>query len=159
MPTLPAAHDLAPPPRTNAYLLTFCELATLRPSERVIDERVQALAEHIRAEGCWRAPLPIDAATGVVMDGNHRLRAARLLRLRRLPCVALAYADERVAVACWTSGRPYDPQAIFAALARDRLLPPKTTRHRFDPPLPATHIELALLRWRGSPARSGLPPR
>ena len=80
------------------------------------------------------------------MDGNHRLRAAHLLGLRRLPCVLLDYADPRVSVACWRSGRPLDPQGIVAALAGRELLPAKSTRHRFDPPLPATRIELALLR-------------
>ena len=142
-----AAHsDLAPPPTAAGYLIGFRTLASLQASEQVHPDRVQALAQRIRDEGSWLAPLPIDEATGVVMDGNHRLRAARLLGLRRLPCVLLDYADPRVAVACWHSGRPLDPCEILAALATHELLPPKSTRHRFDPPLPATRFELALLR-------------
>jgi hypothetical protein len=148
-PNLDARSDLAPPPTASGsaagYLIAFRPLASLQASEQVHPDRVQALAQRIRDDGRWLAPLPIDEATGVVMDGNHRLRAARLLGLRRLPCVLLDYADPRVAVDCWRSGRPIDPRDIFTALASCELLPPKSTRHRFDPPLPATRFELALL--------------
>jgi hypothetical protein len=144
-PPRAAVSALAPPP-VAGYLVAFCPLARLRASEEVHPDRVQALARRIRDEGRWLAPLPIDEASSLVMDGNHRLRAAHLLGLRRLPCVLLDYADPRVSVACWRSGRPLDPQGIVAALAGRELLPPKSTRHRFDPPLPATRIELALLR-------------
>jgi ParB-like chromosome segregation protein Spo0J len=140
-----AASALAPPP-VAGYVIALRPLARLQASEQVHPDRVQALAQRIRDEGRWLAPLPIDEASGLVMDGNHRLRAAHLLGLRRLPCVLLDYADPRVAVACWRSGRPLDPRDIVAALAGRELLPPKSTRHRFDPPLPATRIELALLR-------------
>lgn len=143
--TRDAGSTLAPP-RVAGYLVAFCPLARLRASEQVHSDRVQALARRIRDEGRWLAPLPIDEASSLVMDGNHRLHAAHLLGLRRLPCVLLDYADPRVTVACWRSGRPLDPRAIVAALAGRELLPPKSTRHRFDPPLPATRIELALLR-------------
>ena len=142
----PDAHGALAPPPVAGYLIAFRPLASLRASEQVHPDRVQALAQRIRDEGRWLAPLPIDEASGLVMDGNHRLRAAQLLGLRRLPCVLLDYADPRVAVACWRSGRPLDPHDIVAALAGPELLPPKSTRHRFDPPLPATRIELALLR-------------
>ena len=144
-PTLLDASDLAPPPSAG-YVLGLRPLASLRASEQVIEARVCALAERIRRDGRWLAPLPIDEDSGVVMDGNHRLRAARLLGLRRLPCIALSYADPRVSVACWTSGRPLDPRRIFATLSRGALLGAKSTRHHFDPPLPATRLELELLR-------------
>jgi hypothetical protein len=142
---LDPSSDLAPPPAAG-YILSFRTLASLRASEQVLDERVQALAARIWREGRWLAPLPIDEDSGVVMDGNHRLQAARQLGLRRLPCVALSYADPRVAVTCWTTGLPFDPRQVFATLARGALLRPKSTRHRFDPPLPATRFELELLR-------------
>jgi hypothetical protein len=142
---LDASTDLAPPPAAG-YLITFCALSTLRASEQVLDQRVQALAWRIQREGRWLAPLPIDEESGVVMDGNHRLQAAHRLGLRRLPCIALSYADPRVAVTCWTTGLPFDPRQVFATLARGALLRPKSTRHRFDPPLPATRFELELLR-------------
>ena len=142
---LDASTDLAPPPAAG-HVLSFRTLGSLRASEQVLDERVRALASRIRRDGRWLAPLPIDEASGVVMDGNHRLQAAHLLGLRRLPCVALSYGDPRVSVACWTTGLPFDPRLVFATLARGALLRPKTTRHRFDPPLPATRFELELLR-------------
>ena len=107
-PTLDARSDLAPPPPAG-YLIALRTLASLQASEQVHHERVLALAQRIRDEGCWRSPLPIDEASGLVMDGNHRLRAAQLLGLRCLPCVELGYGDPRVLVACWRSGRSRSP--------------------------------------------------
>ena len=126
---LDANAELAPPPAAG-YILTFRTLGSLRASEQVLDERVRALAWRIQREGRWLAPLTIDEESGVVMDGNHRLQAAQQLGLRRLPCIALSYADPRVSVACWTTGLPFDPQRVFATLARGALLRPKSTRHR-----------------------------
>ena len=129
----------------SGYLVAIRPLGFFRASECVDQDHVRALAERIRTAGCWTHPLPVEASTGLVMDGNHRLQAAHLLGLVRLPCVPLRYGDPYVEVACWRTGLPFDINAIFAAVQHKRLLPLKSTRHRFDPPLPATQIEVDLL--------------
>jgi ParB-like chromosome segregation protein Spo0J len=54
-------------------------------SEEVNAAHVRDLAQSIKAVGDWLVPIPIECRTGLVMDGNHRLRVARMLGLRRLP--------------------------------------------------------------------------
>jgi hypothetical protein len=70
------------------------------------------------------------------MDGN-----------RYLPCVPLYYGDTRVTVSHWKAGVPFPLERIFdCILNKGRLLPYKTTRHRFDPALPRTDFALCVLR-------------
>ncbi|MGT2477312.1 transcriptional regulator [Paraburkholderia terrae] len=93
------------------------------------------------------APIPVEKQTGIVMDGNHRLKAAALLSLRFLPCVPLDYLDPRVSVSHWDTGAPFCVNSIGRRVLQDRLpFPYKTTRHSFAPTLPHTDIPLLLLR-------------
>lgn len=128
-----------------SYVIAIRPVNSIQPSECVDDARVLSLVASIRRDGCWLQPVPIDRASGLVMDGNHRLRVAHLLGLRHMPCVPLSYDDPRVAVHCWRTGAPFDLRVLFAALGRQELLPFKSTRHRFAPALPSTEVRLDLL--------------
>ena len=116
-------------------------------SEEVDEEAVHRLAASISQAGTWTTPIPIDRETGIIMDGNHRARAAVLLGLHYLPCVLLSYRDPRVVVTHWHSGEPFCVDSIHSqVLLHKRLLPYKTTRHLFAPALPDTEIQLDMLR-------------
>lgn len=128
------------------YLVAIRPLALFRASERVDTVHVQQLAGQILRAGCWTTPLPVEADSGLVMDGNHRLEVARTLGLQCLPCVPLLYGDTRLDVRCWTTGRPYPADELWRTLEAHGLLPFKTTRHTFDPPLPDIEIPLGWLR-------------
>jgi ParB-like chromosome segregation protein Spo0J len=62
----------------------------------VLDAQVQELARRIVESSIWTHPIPVCARSGLVMDGNHRLKAAKSLGLRRVPVVPLSYASQRV---------------------------------------------------------------
>lgn len=141
MATLTAASTTCAPHR-----VTLQSVDSLRPSEHVDSAAVEALALRIETQGLWLMPISVEAGTGWVMDGNHRLRAAYRLGLSRVPCVALHYDDPRVRVFRWVDGAPITPESITRMAREGLLLPFKTTRHVFDPPLPATSVPLAELR-------------
>jgi hypothetical protein len=117
-----------------------------RCTEHVDEDHVRMLAAGIKAAGVWTAPVPVEAGSGFVMDGNHRLAVARRLNLRCLPCIPLRYGDPGLEVRCWTTGRHYPIADLLTAIGRQELLPFKSTRHLFNPPLPGSEIPLALLR-------------
>src|SRR6478752_1779855 len=129
----------------RGYVVAVRPIEFFRPSEEVDAAHVRRLAEEVRRSGQWLAPLPVEEDTGLVMDGNHRLQVARLLGLRRLPCVPLRYGDQRLRVRCWKTGRPFSLAELQEIVAIPTVLPYKTTRHAFDPPLPETEIPLCLL--------------
>ncbi|AXW63782.1 transcriptional regulator (plasmid) [Ralstonia solanacearum] len=129
-----------------SYCVALRPAAFFMPSEEVDADHVRRLADTIRATGLWTTPIPIERDTGIVMDGNHRVRAAALLGLHHLPCVLLDYADPRVSVTHWSSGAPFSIASIRQRIvAERRLFPYKTTRHRFAPALPGTEIPLTVL--------------
>lgn len=99
-------------------MLAIRPIDFFRASEHIDETHVRVLAVGIEAAGIWTAPLPVEAGSGFIMDGNHRLAVARRLNLRCLP----------------------------TAIGRQELLPFKSTRHLFNPPLPGSEIPLALLR-------------
>ena len=143
--TLPAGGGSPRPAAARGYVVAVRPIEFFRPSEEVDVDHVRQLAEQVRMSGHWLAPLPVEAASGLVMDGNHRLQVARLLGLRRLPCIPLRYDDRRLCVQCWKTGRPFSLDELQAIVTVSALLPYKTTRHAFDPPLPETEIPLSLL--------------
>lgn len=129
-----------------SYCVALKPLAFFRSSEEVDVHDVHRLAAVIREAGVWTAPIPIDKETGIIMDGNHRVRAAGLLGLRYVPCVLLDYRDPRIAVTHWQTGAPFCIDSIRRRILLDEcLFPYKTTRHRFAPVLPATEIQLTVL--------------
>lgn len=129
-----------------SYCVALRPAAFFMPSEEVDADHVRRLADTIRATGLWTTPIPIERDTGIVMDGNHRVRAAALLGLHHLPCVLLDYADPRVSVTHWSSGAPFSVASIRQRIVVERrLFPYKTTRHRFAPALPGTEIPLTVL--------------
>ncbi|KFX28297.1 ParB N-terminal domain-containing protein [Ralstonia solanacearum] len=129
-----------------SYCVALRPTAFFKPSEEVDADHVRRLADTIRATGLWTTPIPIERETGIVMDGNHRIRAAALLGLHHLPCVLLDYADPRVSVTHWGSGAPFSVAGIRQRIvAERRIFPYKTTRHRFAPALPSTEIPLTVL--------------
>ena len=128
-----------------AYVVAVRPIEFFRSSEEVDTAHVRRLAEEVRRAGTWLAPLPVEADSGLVMDGNHRLEVARLLGLQRLPCIPLRYGDERLDVRCWKTGRAFSLDELRGIAAITSVLPYKTTRHSFDPPLPRTEIPLSLL--------------
>ncbi|MED5619420.1 ParB N-terminal domain-containing protein [Ideonella sp. BN130291] len=135
----------APVSEVAGYVVAIRTIEFFQATEQVDEDHVRQLARTIHLQGHWLAPMPIESSTGLVMDGNHRLQAARLLGLRRLPCIPLHYGDRRVAVRCWRSNLPFDTRRVLSLASGRELLPFKTTRHRFDPPLPQSHIPIALL--------------
>lgn len=124
------------------YELAIRDISYFLPSEAVDWGHVERLAQEIAAAQCWTDPLPVDRDSGIVMDGNHRLQAATLLGLSRIPCVLVDYQDPRVSVLDWNSGGRFSVGEIFRTVENGLVLPYKTTRHSFAPTLPQTAIPL-----------------
>jgi ParB-like chromosome segregation protein Spo0J len=120
-------------------------ISSLVPSEMVLDAQVKELARRIVESGIWTHPIPVCARSGLVMDGNHRLRAAKSLGLRRVPVIPLSYESQRVKVRNRRDGAPFERSRFDAVIRAAALLPYKTTLHEFEPTLPVTSIALDLL--------------
>ncbi|TKC89720.1 hypothetical protein FAZ69_12455 [Trinickia terrae] len=125
-------------------------IATSRilPNEEHEETRVLEVLKSIERSGRWTAPIVLERASLAVMDGHHRLAAARRLSLPRVPCLLLDYAQ--VGVVARRPGYRVDGEQIVARSREGMLYPPKTTRHIFPQALPACSIELEALVVSGS---------
>lgn len=102
----------------------------LQPHEEVEPDRVEELVETLQAEGVFLHPVVVDEATRTVLDGHHRLEAARRLDLRMTPVHLVDYREDGITLETWREDRdpPSKDEVVERAEAGD-LFPPKTTRH------------------------------
>lgn len=121
-------------------------LQPLKRTELHNPQRATGLAMKIAAEGRWTVPIWIEASELLVMDGHHRLEAARLLGLVRLPCALLSYDMPELSVVSWNGNAPFPIAQVFAAGRSQSLLPYKTTRHLISCDMPKVSCDLADLR-------------
>lgn len=54
-------------------------IGRIRPSDLHDPQHAATLADTIRDERIWRIPVKVECRSLAVMDGHHRLTAARLL--------------------------------------------------------------------------------
>ncbi len=137
-------------------------LYRLRPHERVVGEKVIAVANDIKERGV-KTPLPVSRWLyrkgevpkywDVVLNGHHRLAALNLLadggeEIDFAPVQIVPYTSEHVQLQLWPGAdraRITKEEVVIAGIKGD-LMPIKTTRHIFDPALPERPTPLAQLR-------------
>jgi L-serine kinase (ADP) len=114
------------------------------PNEQHVEARVFEVIESITRSGRWIAPIVIERDSYAVMDGHHRLAAAKRLNLPRVPCLMLDYTQVRVQAR--RIGYQVDGKQIIERSHTRSLYPPKTTRHVFSSELPTCDVDLEILR-------------
>jgi hypothetical protein len=82
-------------------------ISSLIPHEETIPSNLEKIASEIKQEGIQRDPIIIDAESGAVLDGMHRLAAFARLRLENAVCYPLDYSSKNVNLHRWV--RVYSP--------------------------------------------------
>jgi ParB-like chromosome segregation protein Spo0J len=117
----------------------------LRPHEDVVEGRVRGLADQILLDGFIRYPILVDSRTLVVLDGHHRLAAAKLLGLRFIPAILVDYDGDCVSVSSWRDGVTVTKDMVREHGLKGNLMPPKTSRHRVCFEVPEVRVPLEVL--------------
>lgn len=130
----------------SSFEIRLLDLSQLKRTELHNPQRASRLATKIDMEGTWTNPLWVESSELLVMDGHHRLEAAILLGLVRLPCALLAYDMRELSVVSWNGNTPFPVPQIFVAGRTQALLPYKTTRHMISCDMPQVSCDLAHLR-------------
>lgn len=103
----------------------------LLPNEEYNEARVNDLAVAIEGMGIWTKRITIEINSRAVMDGHHRLEAAKRLQLRTVPCLLLSY--DEVFVTSRRRGLIVSGPEIVRRARAGELYPEKSTRHIFRP--------------------------
>ena len=133
----------------GCYEVCLEPTSELRPTEGIQPNRASALIDQIATAGIWTRAILIEAASKAVMDGHHRLNAARSLGLARVPCIRLRYGDPRLQLTSWREDFPVTPEMVLASARTGAPLPPRTSRHVLSPGPGSLRIPLDLLRAAG----------
>lgn len=142
------ALPVATPPaagRTAPASVEFVPVQRLRHIEGFSQRRVDWLVGKILDEGIWTKPVALDADHDLVLDGQHRMEAARMLGLARVPAVRYRYADLKV----WSlrANHSFDWKRVTERALAGQPYPYKTVKHEFpEGGLPACSIGLEALR-------------
>ena len=119
--------------------------------EKIIEteehDRLQAikLASHIVNIGFWTIPIALDSLTNGIMDGHHRLNAAKHIGLKRIPCIVMDYENGGVRVFSWRDNITCSASTIRLMVRNSARYPMKTTRHLFNPSIEEIKVPLGLL--------------
>jgi uncharacterized protein YwgA len=77
------------------------KLKNLRVHEEVIPDVLRRITEDIRADGYFKHPVIVDSETLIVLDGIHRVVAAKNLRCRFIPVCLVDYNNPNINVGYW----------------------------------------------------------
>ena len=103
-------------------------VSSLRPHEETIPSHVERIASEVKLEGIQRDPIIIDAESGAVLDGMHRLAAFARMGLENAVCCPVDYGSQNVNLHRWArvyscGGREDLNQALLdAGISRNSTL-------------------------------------
>jgi L-serine kinase (ADP) len=89
---------------TNAkipILLSLKRTEELRPHEETVQEDLRGIVKALEHDPVLRHPVIADSATGLVLDGTHRLAALKLLGCFTVPAALIDYENPLVRVDRW----------------------------------------------------------
>ena len=104
---------------------------SLRHIESFDDERVKKLQNEIKKCGIWKVPLVVEKCGNLVLDGQHRLEAAKRMGLKKIPVLIVDYHDVKV----WSLRKeiPVSVEAVRKRVLQENdIFPYKTVKHKFQ---------------------------
>lgn len=89
------------------------EVKALLSHEQVISHNLKRLKEAMLNIGHLVDPMIVDNKTGVVLDGNHRLKVLEIIECPHATCQIVDYMDEGIKVGTWYPSVALRPEQIF----------------------------------------------
>jgi hypothetical protein len=93
--------------------LEIREVKSLFSHEKIIPHNLKKLKEAMLNIGHLVDPIIIDGKTGVVLDGNHRLRVLEMIECPYVVCQTVDYTSAEIKVSTWYPVMDLDAEKIF----------------------------------------------
>jgi L-serine kinase (ADP) len=125
-------------------MICLVEVEKLLHIEGFSKKRVERLTKEIKELGFFNKPIRVEKNYLLVLDGQHRMEAAKKLNLKYIPCQLFHYDDVDV----WSLRDDYEVsrQIVIDRALRGDIYPYKTAKHRFPGDIPQIKISLSELR-------------
>ncbi|WP_186648128.1 ParB N-terminal domain-containing protein [Fluviispira vulneris] len=131
--------------QTKDVTLELIETEKLIPHENIDNDIIYFLSSKILIDGIWTSPVVIDKKTHIIMDGHHRVEAAKRMGVKKIPCYVMNYGEKYIDVLNWNTNEKFDVNSIYETVLIGKKFPVKTTRHVFLIPLYNVKIDLNIL--------------
>ncbi len=82
--------------------ISLAETSRLYIHEEIIPDILSKLVEKIKSDGVWTDPIIVDEKTMVVLDGMHRVAAAKKLGFKYIPVCLVDYDDPSIELHAWS---------------------------------------------------------
>lgn len=89
------------------------EVKSLLSHEQVISQNLKKLKEAMLNIGHLVDPLIVDNKTGLVLDGNHRLKVLEIIECQYAACQIIDYMSDEIKVGTWYPAVSLKPEQIF----------------------------------------------
>ena len=96
-----------------SFELALVELKSLHIHEEIIPDKMQELVEKIPHDGVWIHPIIVDRNSLVVLDGMHRVAAAKEIGYRYIPVCLVDYENPSIHIGCWY--RMFTPARLISS--------------------------------------------
>ncbi len=83
------------------FEIVLAELSALHIHEEIIPHKMRELVEKIPREGVWIHPIIVDEKSMVVLDGMHRVAAAKEIGFRYIPVCLVDYFNPHIKLCGW----------------------------------------------------------
>jgi cysteine synthase/O-phosphoserine sulfhydrylase/cystathionine beta-synthase len=105
------------------------ELDKLRQHEEVDPEHLKELTEEIASDKILKYTIVVDEKTKVILDGEHRYNALKILGCKRIPVIYVDYNSPNIEVQTWRNNYHLTKRDVIEAALTGKRFPPKTSRH------------------------------
>jgi L-serine kinase (ADP) len=89
------------------------EVKSLLSHEQVISANLKRLKEAMLNIGHLVDPLIVDSKTGLVLDGNHRLKVLEIIECQHATCQLVDYMSPKIKLGTWYPSISLSPEDIF----------------------------------------------
>ncbi len=120
--------------------ITLIDVEFLKHVEGFSAKRVEWLKNKILEEKIWNKPICVDSEYGVVMDGQHRMEVAKLLKIKKIP--AILFSHDEVEFWSLRENHTVDLESIIEKSLTGRIYPYKTVKYKFPIKIPKCSINL-----------------
>jgi hypothetical protein len=96
--------------------IRLIELKKLHASENIIDDYLCEVAESIRSDGFLMHPIIVDKKSCVVLDGAHRMGAAKKLGFKYLPVCLFDCSKSEIKIGSWY--RTVNPESTIQKILK-----------------------------------------
>ncbi|MGB9853613.1 MAG: pyridoxal-phosphate dependent enzyme [Candidatus Bathyarchaeales archaeon] len=116
------------------------DLNKLLQHEEVDLNHLKELTAEIASDKVLKQAIIVDKNTNIIIDGEHRFTALKILGCKRIPLMYIDYNSPDIEVQAWKDGERLTKGDVIKAGLSGRTLPPKTSKHMIRNSSTLSHI-------------------